>query len=300
MRPADEAEFQAKLYALILMMIVIWSANFIIGKFILREMPPLLVVGIRMALAAVAMVPIYFLNRYRTGRPGWVRQDVPLLLGLGIVGVGLNQVFFVNGLSRTTVGHASLMIGLTPVCVLTLAALSGQEKMSVARLIGMLLALSGVAVLQFGPQETGRTGAKWAGDLLVFAGAFTFAVFTVVGKATMGRVEGVVVNTFAYVGTGVALLPLTISLSRTFDFSRITLVGWSSLLYMSICPSVIAYLIYYYALARIPASQLSAFTYLQPLLATLMAIPALGEYPTASLLVGGVMILAGVFVAERL
>lgn len=295
---SEDGESHGSLYALILLLIFIWSANFVIGKFALREIPAMLVIGLRMIISGATMIPIYLHHKRKTGTRGWMREDVPLLLGLGLLGVGLNQLFFVTGLSKTSVSHAALMIGLTPISVLTLAALAGQERLSLTRLAGMAIALTGIAVLQFGPGSS-KTGNLW-GDALVFCGGFVFAAFTVIGKATMGRVGGIVVNTFAYVGTGLALLPMTLWLSRDFAFQNVSTTAWASLLYMAFCPSVIGYLIYYHALARIPASKLSAFTYIQPLLATLMAIPTLGEHPTSSLLFGGVMIVAGVIVAERL
>ncbi|MDZ4799107.1 MAG: DMT family transporter [Bryobacteraceae bacterium] len=295
---SEDGESHGSLYALILLLIFIWSANFVIGKFALREIPALLVIGLRMVISGATMIPIYLRHKHKTGTRGWTREDVPLLLGLGLLGVGLNQVFFVTGLSKTSVAHAALMIGLTPISVLMLAALAGQERLNPIRLAGMGLALTGIAVLQFGPGSQ-KSGNLW-GDALVFCGGFVFAAFTVIGKATMGRVGGIVVNTFAYVGTGLALLPMTIYLSRDFPFHSVSMTAWASLLYMAFCPSVIGYLIYYHALSRIPASKLSTFTYMQPLLATLMAIPALGEHPTSSLAFGGIMILAGVFVAERL
>ncbi len=295
---SEDGEQHGSLYALILLLIFIWAANFVIGKFALREIPALLVVGLRMLISGITMIPIYFQQKRKTGSRGWTREDVPLLIGLGLLGVGLNQCLFVTGLSRTSVAHAALMIGLTPMSVLLLASFAGQERLSITRLAGMALALAGIAVLQFGPGSH-KSGSA-LGDILVFCGGFVFSAFTVLGKATMGRVGGVVVNTFGYVGTGLVLLPMTIWLSRDFSYSNVTPTAWASLLYMAFCPSVIGYLIYYHALSRISASKLSAFTYLQPLLATLMAIPALGEQPTSSLAFGGLMILGGVFVAERL
>jgi drug/metabolite transporter (DMT)-like permease len=95
------------------------------------------------------------------------------------------------------------------------------------------------------------------------------------------------------------MLPVTIWYGSSFDFSRITWKVWTGLAYMALFPAVICYLIYYYALTWIPASRVSAFAYLQPLIAVLIAIPVLGEYPTRSLLAGGTLVLAGVFVAER-
>lgn len=286
-----------RLYGLILLMVLMWSANFIIGKYALREVPPLLVVGIRMIGSGLLMLPIYAGYCRRIGSAGWTRRDLPLLTGLGLMGVGLNQLLFVSGLSLTSVAHAAVMIGLTPMLVLLLAAWYGLERLSRTRLAGMLIALSGVGVLQV--NSAGARGATFLGDMLIFGAGLTFAVFTVRGKATMGRVGGIVVNTFGYVGTGLALLPLTLYLSRNFDYGSVSLVAWASIFYMASFPSVIGYLIYYHALERIPASRLSAFAYLQPLIATLLAIPALGEYPSRSLLMGGLLVLAGVFVAER-
>jgi drug/metabolite transporter (DMT)-like permease len=68
---------------------------------------------------------------------------------------------------------------------------------------------------------------------------------------------------------------------------------------MALFPSLVCYLIYYYALKFIAASRVSAFSYLQPLLATVMAVMVLGEEVTGGLAAGGALILSGVFVAER-
>jgi drug/metabolite transporter (DMT)-like permease len=69
---------------------------------------------------------------------------------------------------------------------------------------------------------------------------------------------------------------------------------------MAVFSSVLCYPFYYYALTWIPVSRVSALAYFQPLLATLIAIPTLGEYPTDSLVAGGAVVLTGVFMAERL
>jgi drug/metabolite transporter (DMT)-like permease len=69
---------------------------------------------------------------------------------------------------------------------------------------------------------------------------------------------------------------------------------------MALVASVLCYLIYYHALTLIPASRIAAFSYVQPLLATLIAIPTLGERPTTSLITGGALVIVGVIMAERL
>lgn len=279
-------------------MVLLWSANYVVGKQVLKQIPPLLVVGLRTTLAGLAMIPVYQAWARRNGPGTWSGRDVWLMILLGLTGVGFNQLFFVLALSRTSVSHASLIMGLIPVLVLIIAALSGLERMSMGRLAGMLIALTGVGILQAG-NPPGR-GYNWTGDLFAFLAALTFAIYTVKGKAEIHRLGGVTMNTFAYVVSAIALLPLTVTASAGFDFGSVTAGGWVGLLYMAFFPSVVCYLIYYYALNWIPASRVSALSYFQPVLATLMAIPVLGEYPSGGLLIGGAVVLTGVIMAERL
>jgi drug/metabolite transporter (DMT)-like permease len=271
--------------------------NYIVAKYALRELPALLASGIRMIIAGSIMAAVYRWNRTRGQIPPWNRRDVLLLAFLGMVGVGLNQFFFVLGISMTTVSHAAIVIGLTPVTVLMLASVMGMERLGVLRLAGMFIALAGVALLQVSSSESG--GANWVGDAFVYLASFTFAIFTVRGKQETSRLGGVVVNTFAYVGSAIAMLPVTIGYAASFAFEKVTWVAWASVLYMAVFPSVICYSIYYYALTHVPASRVAAFSYLQPLLATVMAILLLGERPTTGLVSGGALVLLGVFLAEK-
>jgi drug/metabolite transporter (DMT)-like permease len=286
-----------RLYSLIGLMTFLWALNFVIAKFAVREIPAIVTAGLRTALAGLMIAPIYFWERRSNGGTNWTRTDVPMLLLLGMFGVALNQVFFVIGISATSVAHAAILIGMTPILVLVIASAIGQESLSVAKLIGMAIALGGVAALQLAPSKDAGTSLR--GDFFVFLAAITFAVFTVMGKRVASSFGSVTVNTFAYVGGGAMLLPLTLWHSSGFAFGRVSWIAWASVVYMAAFPSVLCYLIYYYALGHISASRVSAFSYLQPLLATALAIPFLGENPTSSLILGGSLVLLGVFVAER-
>jgi drug/metabolite transporter (DMT)-like permease len=288
----------ARLYSLIALMTFLWACNFIAVKLALRDFTPLLVTGLRTLIAGFTMIPVYLWWRQRDDSNEWSRSDVPTLLLLGLMGVGLNQVCFVFGLSRTSVAHAAIVIGLTPVIVFSIAAMAGLEKLTTVRLLGMFVALSGVAALQFGRTFKGKE-ASLLGDGLVLLGATMFAFFTVRGKQEARRLGAVTLNTFAYIGSGVALLPLTLRESVGFSFGSVSWIGWTSLAYMAVVSSVVCYLIFYYALTWVPASRISAFAYLQPLIATLLAMPLLGELPAKGLLLGGALVLLGVFIAER-
>jgi drug/metabolite transporter (DMT)-like permease len=95
------------------------------------------------------------------------------------------------------------------------------------------------------------------------------------------------------------LAPITIWASIGFDWTRVSAAGWLGLIYMAAFPSVVCYLIYYWALTYIPASRVSSFSYLQPPIATLLAVPLLGEPVTVWLALGGALVLLGVFLTER-
>ena len=288
------------LYPLIVLMVVFWSANYIIGKIALREFPPLLLSGVRVAMAGALMLPAYWWesHKHRNGR--WTRGDVSTLLYLGLLGVALNQFFFVMGLSRTSVAHSAIINGLTPVLVLLLAAMMHLERLSTRRAVGMAVALAGVAVLKWlEPRSVDGAGPTWLGDSFIFLGSLAFALFTVFGKRVTERHSSVTVNTFAYVGGALALAPLTLWQASRHPIGRISLTAWICVLYMALFSSVISYLIYYYALERIAASRVAAFSYLQPLLATLMGVTLLGERLTGAVIVGGTVIFFGVYLAER-
>jgi drug/metabolite transporter (DMT)-like permease len=283
------------LYILIALMVFFWSANYIVGKIALREFPPLLLGGLRICLAGLFILPAYVTQK---GAESPRKSDLPMLVYLGLFGVTLNQLFFIIGLSRTSVLHSSLIIAMTPIFVLAIAAIIKQEQITVRKAAGMLIAVIGVGILNAIPASTGATPTL-LGDVFVFLAGVTFAMFTVLSKKVSLRHSAITVNTFAYVGGAVALAPVVIWQGQSFSYRAVTLAGWSSLLYMALFPSVICYLIYYYALGHISASRVSAFSYLQPVIATLLAALTLGERVTLPLVAGGAVIFSGVYLTER-
>jgi drug/metabolite transporter (DMT)-like permease len=287
-----------RLYSLIVLMVLFWAMNFLIGKVALREIPPLLLGGMRVSLAGALILPVYLWMRRRDPvRMSWSRDELPRFLFLGLMGVAVNQLSFVIGLHNTSVAHSSILMSQTPLFVLLLAGIVGQERVTGRRVAGMLTAIGGVAVLSVAPAKT--SGASLFGDAWILMAALSFALFTVFGKQITARHGSVTVNMFAYVGGAVMLSPLTLWYARDFSFAQVSVKAWLSFVYMAVFPSLVCYLIFYYALTYIPASRVSAFSYLQPLLATSAAALIFGEPVTAGLVTGGALVLTGVFLAER-
>ncbi len=287
---------EARLYWLLGLMLLFWSLNYIIGKVALREFPPVLLTCLRTTFAGAFILPIY-LWRERGKRPALTGRELGGLLMLGIFGVVANQFFFVVGLASTSVAHASIVVTLMPILVLLLAAFLGQERITARKVVGMVIAATGVGVLQL--EKRDGSGATLLGDVLVFLSDVSLAIFTVRSKQLMKRYGSLTINSVAYIGGALAMAPFTVWLSWRYGLARASTGAWLSVAYMALFSSVIAYLIYNYALTYIPASRASAVSYLQPLGATLLAVMLLGESVTTALAIGGMLVLSGVFVTER-
>lgn len=287
---------EGRLYSLLLLMVALWSLNYAIGKVALREFPALLLACLRTTISGLVVLPIYLSHRKAWARQ-WKWSELRGLLVLGVAGLVLNQVLFVVGLSWTSVGHASIVVVLMPVMVLLFSVFVGLEHFTAGKLLGILIAAAGVIVLQAAKDQ--GSGATIYGDLFIFLSGIALAAFTVKSKQISSRYDSLTINSVAYIGGAVALVPTTIWLSLGFDYKRPSAIAWASLFYMAAFAGVFSYLIYNYALQYIPASRVSAFSYLQPLGATVFAVFLLGELITASLVIGGILVLAGVFITER-
>jgi drug/metabolite transporter (DMT)-like permease len=159
-------------------------------------------------MAGLLIMPLYIREKWHTQR---IPSDWFGLLLIGLFGVTLNQVFFLIGLSRTSVVHSVLIISITPILVLVIASAMGQERVTARKAIGMLIAVSGVAILTSLPSPSRQQGPgpSITGDLFIFLAGLTFALFTVLGRKVSARHTPVTVNTFGFVGGAlVARLPL--------------------------------------------------------------------------------------------
>ncbi len=287
----SEGSSKRQLYLLMLLVTLLWSFNFIVSKVAMRQWNPVLLTGWRTTLALLICLPLYWRDRPHS----WDWSTFWRFFGLGTLGMAANQLFFAMGVKRTSIAHGALIVGLTPLLVYSLSCMLGQESFRPKKLIGMSLALTGIAILQ--SQTSGN--ASLTGDALVLLGCFCFTVFTVFSKPLSGRLTPIATVTLNFTGAVVFLLPATVTLSLDFPFRQLLPVSWLCLIFMAAIPSVFCFLLYYRVMKQMPASQLTTFTYLQPVLASTMAIPLLGETLSLSLAFGGLLILLGVFLTER-
>ena len=275
------------------LMVFLWAVNFLVAKVALRHFPPVLLASLRLTVAGAAVIPVYLWRRTRPLE----RAGLARLIAIGVLGVAMNQVFFTLGIGKTSVAHAALIIALGPAFAFLLSAAFGLEPFTLRKAAGLAVAFTGVALLQRAP-DAARVATP-LGDLLIFLAAFTFSAFAVASKSIRARFDGLTMTTATYVASALMLLPVTAWYSRSFSYSSVSLTGWAALAYMALVSSLFCYAIFYHAMRYITVTRLSAFSYLQPLFATGLAVPLLGESLTSSLAGGGALVLFGVFLTER-
>lgn len=284
------------LYVLLLLMVLTWSANFIIAKFTLRELPPFALLFLRVFFSNLILLALYFgSGRYR--RRPLRRADLRWFALLGLCGIALNQTGFTVGINYTTVSHSALIISLTPIFVLVLATRMKLEPLTAPKVAGMAISFLGVAILTL-EHGAGANSPTFTGDLITLGGALAFALYTVYGKQVSDRYDTLSLTTFIYLAGFLVVLPLAGWQLFRVEWAQVSWRGWLGVFYMAAAASVLAYMIFYYALTKIEASRVIAFSYLQPVLATLLGILILSERVTPYLLTGGPLVLIGVYLAE--
>jgi drug/metabolite transporter (DMT)-like permease len=277
------------------MMLVLWSGNYVAGKIALRTLDPITLVCLRLQLAAFLMLAIYFTRRER--QPLKLRDVWPFLY-LGFFGVVINQGLFTVGLNYTTSDHSAVLIAIGPIIILVLARALKLEALTVAKVVGMAISFVGVYLLET-EQGSPAHSPLLMGDIITFGGVIGFSIYAVLGKRVAAQYDSIAMNTFNCVAAALLLLPLTIRQVIHLDWHSVGLGGWLGMIYMAVGSSVAAYTIFYWVLRYMTASRVGAVSYFQPVIVILLSMTFLGERPTRMLLEGTVLVLLGVFLAER-
>jgi drug/metabolite transporter (DMT)-like permease len=289
--------------------IIIWAINFIAAKIGLRSLPAVTLASFRVVLAGAVMLPFYqyclrlpaFAEAADSRRRKLSLRDLWTFVYMGFFGVVMNQVCFTVGLRYTSVSHAAVIVGMGPIYTLIFAVLFRLEQATWRKAMGMAIAFAGIAVLA---SETGISAHSPSvlGDVITMTGSVGFAMYVVLGKCLGGRYDALTMTAFSHYAGALIVLPVAIyravTLGSVDNWRAIAWTGWAAMLYMAIFSSAVAYVFYFWLLHYLEASQLSAFTYLLPVVATVLGILWLGEKGSWGQVLGGVLALGGVYWIE--
>ncbi len=263
----------------------------IFGKLALASIPPFLFAAFRVVAAAILLDGIR-----RVHAPERIRAaDRARLFLYALLGVSFNQVLFIFGLFLTTAINTTILTTTIPVFTLGAAVLLGREKPGFRAGLGILLAGAGALAL-LNVQRFDWSNDSFRGDLLLLMNCTSYSLYLVLSRPILARYRALTFTAAVFRYGAVFIVLIALPDLLRFEPSRVPPLAWGCLAAVILLCTVIPYLLNSWALARTHASRVAFYVFLQPLIATALAIPILGESLSFKTAVAGLLIFAGLAV----
>jgi drug/metabolite transporter (DMT)-like permease len=270
----------------------LWGCGFFFGKIALVEMGVGAMVLYRFLFAALALLPLLF-----THRPTFNRSEWRTILLCAFLGIPLQFLIQFSGLDRTTVSHASLMVGTMPVLLAVAATLFAHERMDATGWFSLVISTTGAALIALGARHAiGTNHPTLTGDLLVVLSLVIALGWVLMNKHLMERHSAIVVTAYG-VACGTAMLLICVPLIYGLPpIAHVSLTAWLALAASGFLCTAATTLLWNWGMTQVPASQAGVLLNMEPLIGSLLGIFFLHETLGPSARLGGAMILAAALV----
>lgn len=279
---------------------VLWAGTFIAGRTVAAHAQHTIVAALRFLIAAACLLPLLALRDGGLRLPS--RKSLAWCAALGATGMLAYNLFFLGALECIPAARTSLIVAANPIITLLVASALGYERLSPARIVGVVLAFAGVAiVLSKGDLPTLWQGRVGLGELLMFGGALSWAAYTLIGQRALKHMSPLVATTWSVV-VG-ALMLIAVATPRIPAW--VAAAGytepsvWWAAAYLGVFGSVIAFIWYSQGVQQLGAARTAVFNNLVPVFAVLLSVLLLNESLHWSMVVGGAVVIAGVTLTTR-
>jgi drug/metabolite transporter (DMT)-like permease len=280
-----------------LLAVVFWGVSFVATKAVVAEISPTTLIFSRAGLGSLLLCAILAHRRQPVLPP---RDALGPLALMGFVGVAFHQLLQAYALRLTSAVSTGWLIGLIPVWSALLAALLLRERFGPRKIAGLVVGFAGAVLVvtrgHFGAGLLALPSTR--GDLLVLASTFNWALYTVLGHATIRRLGPARATAGAMLLGWLMLAPVFLATAGWSDYARLSLAGWGALLFLGIAASGLGYLFWYGAIERVETSRVAALLYLEPLVTLAAAVVLLGEPVGMATVVGGLTLMGGVVLVQ--
>jgi drug/metabolite transporter (DMT)-like permease len=281
---------------------LLWGGTFIAGRIASTQLAPVNSALLRFTFAAIALL-VYlgategFSQVRRLTAKQWAG-----CLGLGLTGIFLYNIFFFAALGILPAGRTSMFVPLNPVVTVLLAYFIFRETLSPRKIVGMALALIGVWIVVTQGDLLKLASAFGRGEVLMLGAVSSWAVYTLISRRMLDRLSPLLATTMAAC-TGLILLLLYALATQNFaqTISAIFAISTDvllSLIFLGVLGTAVAFVFYNQALKTLGAAKTVVFNNLVPIFGVLLAWLILHEPVTPSLLIGGAIAVAGVFIVN--
>lgn len=277
---------------LALIAVVFWGISFVATKAALAEISPVTLVTARFVIGALILLAIV---RRLPPRGEWAALAL-----MGFVGVFIHQMLQSFALTMTSATSTGWLIGLTPIWSAVLSAILLGERFGRWKIAGLVTGFAGALLVvtrgELGPEIFVRPSTL--GDLMILISTINWAVYSVIGHRTIRRLGPRMATSGAMLFGAGMLLPFFAARRGWRELPGLSPAGWTALLFLAIGCSALGYLFWYGALERLEVSRVAALLYLEPLVTFAAAMILLGERVSGIVVAGGLLVLAGVVIAQ--
>lgn len=280
--------------------VIFWGFSFIATKVALQEVHPFTLLTLRYAIGALLLLLVQ-LGRDKTffkifSPRNWIY--IFILAAVGVSGLGLLQAY---GLLYTTAINTGWIIAINPILIALSARFFLGEVITPRKIVGIFLGVCGVfLIISKGVFSLSLFRmASTYGDFLVLASAIAWTVFTIGGKSFISRFPPLA-TVAAIMMTGcLAVLPLSFLKGDWSNLLHLSWIAWTSIFFLGVFCSGLGYLFWYSALDKRDSGVVGIYLYLEPFVTLIGAHFLLNEEIHSITLMGGGMVLFGVFLATR-
>ena len=273
---------------------VFWGLNFAATKYAAQFIPPLLLVALRFTVGGLLML---YLLRLLEPATKLTPKDLLPMAGLGCVGVTISQVGFTFGISMTSAANTGLIFATSPVWGLLLGLALGLERPTFRGVVGVALSIVGVSIVFY--EGLGAENTSLVGDFLVLLGGAGFGAYTVLSMLVLGRHSPLAVSTYSLLFGGIIVLLLSTPYSVGVEWESVGFGAWAAVVFSAVFAAAFTFSAWQKGIIRVGANRVLVYQYLITLVGVTSGIIFFGETLGINTIVGGTIILLGVYLARR-
>lgn len=275
---------------------LIYGLNYVVAKTIMPDfLQPRAIILLRVVAAALFFWLLAMLDK---NREKVARIDLYRIAFASLFGVAINQMLFFEGLNLTSPIHASIIMVNVPILVMVMSQLIIKERITRLKIIGILAGAGGASFIILSGSSPVAGSSSLLGDFFILLNASSYGLYLVLIKPLMLKYRPMTVVRWVFLFGSLFVLPFAAHIAWQADWAAIPATIWLSILYVVFFTTMLAYFLNNYSLVRISPTVNSAFIYLQPVFASIIAIVYMGDQLKAVHLIAAMLIFAGVYLVS--